>query len=98
MPKGLIKIKDLYLEWSTIVDAPVSFGMTLIELKEYIKDRYGQEGLLELPTRLERLEDKGTSFLDDVSAEDTVAGNRSGEGEACLTLDEIYDRYCQEIP
>jgi len=28
MPRYIIKLEDYYLEWSTVVDAPVTFGAT----------------------------------------------------------------------
>lgn len=33
-----------YLEWSTIVDAPVTFGMTREELATHYRDEYGRAG------------------------------------------------------
>jgi hypothetical protein len=93
MPHYIIKIKDRYLEWSTIVDAPVTYGMTLDELKSYIKSEYGTQGLADLPNRLKRVEGTGTSSF--VSTlQNTLDGNRAGENETTLTIDEIYQKYC----
>ena len=61
MPNYLLKLKDKYFEWSTIVDAPISYGMTLEELLQYIGEKYGQEGMDVLPARLLRLDARGTS-------------------------------------
>lgn len=57
MGRYILKIKDHYLEWSTVVDAPVTFGMLLPEFKEYYRDEYGRDGYRELKHRLERVEE-----------------------------------------
>lgn len=54
-------LKDYYLEWSTIVDAPVTYGMYLEGFKAYYQQEYGRSGMRELPERLKRVEEKGTS-------------------------------------
>ena len=41
-----------YLEWSTIVDAPVTYGMTLAEFRRHYRREYGASGMRELPERL----------------------------------------------
>lgn len=93
MGRGIVKIKDHYLEWSTIVDAPVTFGMSLAELEEHIRYEYGRSGLRDLPERLARVEQYGTSFIG-TSVEDVLRGNRAGPDEQALTADEIYQAYC----
>jgi RNase P/RNase MRP subunit POP5 len=92
MGNPIIKIKDKYFEWSTIVDAPVSRGVTKEELKGYIKRKYGEKGLSELHERLKRVEDKGTSsYVTDL--EGLINCNRAGENEETLTKEEIYNKY-----
>lgn len=51
------------------------------EVEAWIKERYGQEGLDELPKRLERAHYSGTSswVFDDL--EDLLCGYTEGEGE-----------------
>jgi hypothetical protein len=98
MGRMIIKIKDMYLEWSTIFDGPATYGMTLDELEEYIKEEYGNEGLRKLPERLRRVEKFGTSRWPRASVEEVVDSNKAGEGEASLTLDEIYRDYCENRP
>jgi hypothetical protein len=93
MGRGLIKIKDLYFEWSTIVDAPVTWGMTEEELREWTKENLGAEGLRELPERIERVGRKGTSYQGPYNLEDVISGNRAGPQETELSMDEIYIRY-----
>ena len=86
---------DFYLDWSSVVDAPVTFGMTLEELKQYIVYEYGQEGLKELPARLERIEaNDGTSSYVKTSVSGLIAVNRAGKNETRLTYEQMYDWYC----
>ena len=96
MSKCIIKIKDKYFEWSTIVDAPVTYGMDKEELEEYIKSEYGNEGLRKLPERLKRIEEKGTSWVDFTNLEGTIEFNRAGENGKCISKKEIYEKYTQK--
>ncbi len=98
MPHCIIKLKDKYLEWSTIVDAPVTYGLDLDELSAYVKDRYGSEGLDELPARLKRVEEQGTSFHTRCPVAELIKNNRAGEGETCISADAIYHRYVTSRP
>lgn len=92
MARGIIKIKDKYFEWSTVVDAPITYGMNLEQLNEYIKSEYGEEGLRNLPRRLESVEEVGSSFMGD-TLYGTICANRAGDDETTLTEDEIYEKY-----
>lgn len=97
MPKYIIKLSDkeknYYLEWSTIVDAPVSNGMALEEFKSYYKELYGTSSLEDLEKRLERVEQKGTSSLVD-SLKETISNNRAGYREQHLTYKQLIENYC----
>jgi hypothetical protein len=95
MPRAIIKIKDKYFEWSTVVDAPVTNGMTEAELLEYVKERHGSEGLRQLPERLARVRANGTSFHAYGNLDELLKLNRAGDGETCLTKDEIYAKYAK---
>jgi hypothetical protein len=101
MPRFICKITDndqaWYLEWSTVVDAPVTFGMSLENFKEYYKDEYGRQGMEELPQRLERVESKGTSAMLYESLEDLISWNRSGKEGSCLSKQQLIDVYCTRI-
>lgn len=83
------------MEWSTVVDAPVTYGVTLERFKTYYRERYGTEGIKELPERLERVERTGTSDLIGTLA-GLLACNRAGDKEQELTLEQIVERYCPE--
>jgi hypothetical protein len=84
-----------YVEWSSIVDAPITRGMSVDELRAYVKEQYGNEGLRELPARLRRCEIDGTSSLRRESAEEVILCNRAGQGETRLTMAQIVDYYCE---
>lgn len=93
MGSYIVKLEDKYLVWSSTVDAPVTFGMTLDEFREYYKEEHGREGLRELPFRLERVDAKGTSAHDDENANDTIWLNRAGPDETVLHREEIIEFY-----
>ena len=96
MPKGIIKIKDKYFEWSTISDAPTTYSMSLEELHEYIKEEYGNVGLKDLPERLERVEKWGSSFITE-NLNDTIRFNRAGDNEDNISKNKIYEKYAQPV-
>ena len=87
--------KFWYLIWSTVADAPVTYGMTLDELREYIREKEGASGLRDLPERLARCDAHGTSSLIS-SLEGLVECNRAGPGETNLSLEQIVEAYCKE--
>lgn len=94
MGQYIVKLKEHYLVWSSIVDAPISRGMTLTQLKRWTRRAYGQWGMDELPARLERVDRKGTSAMRDTNAVDTIWLNRAGPDESCLTIVGIYRHFC----
>lgn len=93
MPRYIVKIKDLYCEWSTICDAPTTTLDTLEALKIWYREEFGRNGMEGLPARLERVEKQGTSARFALTPEDLMVCNRAGENETKLTLDEIYEKY-----
>lgn len=99
MPRYIVKLsdegKDYYLMWSTIVDAPI-FVSDLEGFKDFYKNEYGNQGMLELEDRLKRVEEKGTSSFDHESAEDTCYFNNAGPGGSRLSLEEIIRFYCRK--
>lgn len=53
---------DLYFEWSTIVDAPLTKGMSLQDFRQYYKEEYGNRGLEEFNRKwISEVEKYGTS-------------------------------------
>ena len=100
MPRYIIKLsdnnKDWYLEWSTIVDAPVTYGMSLVDFKAFYKEEYGNQGMEKLEERLKRVEKQGTSALY-CSVDGLISYNRAGPKESSLSKQEIIDIYCTRI-
>lgn len=99
MPRYIIKLtdknkKDWYLEWSTIVDAPITYGMNMAQLKKYIKEEYGNVGLEDLPKRLERVARKGHSAMWPTSVEKLIAHNRAGHEESSISVKKIIEHFC----
>ncbi len=98
MPTNLIKIKDRYFEWSTVSDSPATWGMTLDDLRRYIQEEYGNIGLNVLPERLKRIDQFGTSCLPNTMLADFLIGNRAGDNEEELDIDQIYKKFTKEKP
>jgi len=103
MGQFILKIKDektnrdYYLEWSTVVDAPVSYGFELEAFREYYRGEYGESAMRELPPRLERVEKYGCSVMDSSdTAESLLKSNRAGEKGRRLTKEQILSRYCRK--
>lgn len=98
MPHYIVKLETpkgpRYLDWSTIVDAPVTYGMTLDDFKAYYRERFGSAGMLELPAHLARVEAKGASALNYESADEVIAFNRAGPNETCLTKAQLIESFC----
>lgn len=99
MPRYIVKLIDTttnipyYLEWSTVVDAPETYGMTLEEFKEYYKEEYGNTGMAALPTRLERVEKFGISaYGENLLA--AIRRNHAGVEGNELSLQDIIKYYC----
>lgn len=90
MPKLVVRTKcdgeTYYLEWSTIVDAPVTYGMTRAEFERYYRREYGRAGLERLPERIKNA----------LPLREVVPLNRAGDNEACLTQREIVDKYIRQ--
>jgi hypothetical protein len=100
MPHYIVKLdtKDgpRYLEWSTVVDAPVTYGMTLDDFTQYWRKEYGAAADRgdRLEARLRDVESKGTDSYSDASVDATIANNRAGAGETCLTKEQLVEYYC----
>lgn len=97
MPTYIIKLDTpvgpRYLDYSTVCDAPITYGMTLDEFKTYYRDEYGRAGAKDLDDRLSRVEAKGTSSHIHANLAALLRSNRAGRGETCLTIEQIVDYY-----
>lgn len=101
MPRYIMKItdqkdnKDYYLEWSSVVDAPVTYGADLKTFKEYYEKEYGRSSMDSLNDRLERVEKQGTSCSLGSTLDEMISYNRAGENETTITKEQILDKYCR---
>ena len=105
MPRFIIRMEkdgdERYLEWSTVVDSPVTYGMTFDEFLAYYRDEYGassMDGLLGEHGRMSRVRENGTSERGATSVHDTIAHNRAGEDETHLDYDGIWQQYVLDRP
>jgi len=96
MGQHIIKLDGQYLIWSTVVDAPITYGMTLAELREWIRIEHGRAGLRLLPRRLAHVAERGTSSMIEKSVDDVIAHNRAGPDERTLTRAELIRTYCRQ--
>lgn len=93
--------KDYYLMWSTIVDAPVTYGMSKEEMLVWYKEEYGNHGIESLTEYdWKRVEENGTMYYGRVTLDEIISNNRAGKDETCLTKEQILEWYCikQEDP
>jgi hypothetical protein len=97
MGRGFIKLndgeRDWYFEWSTVVDAPTTLGLSRDEMSAYVLDEYGERSHEWWPRSLERLDRYGLSALRLKDPREMFEGNRAGAGESCLSPDEIIACY-----
>lgn len=92
MGRAIIKINDLYFEWSTVVDAPVTYGMSLDQLRAYVKEETGRQGLEQLERDLSGIDKTGSQYHY-TSLKEVISSNRAGPKERKLTKQQIYDTY-----
>lgn len=98
MARGIVKLADdFYVEWSTVVDAPVTYGMTRKEMFDYIVSEYNtpKEGV---ESRMARVDANGTSFYGYENANELISFNKAGPNESCLTLAELIAEYTYKYP
>jgi hypothetical protein len=106
MPRYLIKLTDpdnpwdwRVMEWSTVVDAPVTYGLTVAEAERLheVDPRYSDCVFHE---RLYRMHTKGHSNMvfDPEGPDARVACNRAGPDEESLDRRQIWKRYVVERP
>lgn len=97
MGHSILKIqkddKELYLIWSSIVDGPVTVGLTFDEMKTELIKRYGQNGWdFTFKQMLNNAKEFGASSREDPAS--FIYCNRAGANESELTLDEISEVFC----
>lgn len=83
-----------YAEWSTIIDAPVTYLLTRAMFEESYREEYGAKGMERFHNSLERADVHGTScFPVPRSLADVIRGNHAGDNGAGLTEDQIWQQY-----
>lgn len=91
--------KDYFLEWSTIVDGFVTYGMPIEQFREYYQYTYGVTGLKSFEeVLLPRVELNGNSSLMYKNNDWIEQFNHCGEDDKQLTMEEILENYCRNIP
>jgi len=94
MSRIIIQLKDFYLEWSSIVHAPITFGMNKKEFELYHHDEYSANGHWDFRERMKRVTEAGTSSHHGMTVKEVISNNHAGPEETELTFDEIYQAYC----
>ena len=89
MSNYLVKLDKYIVEWSTIVDGPLTEPLTRKQMIEHLQVEYGREGTRDLEERLKRLDEKGTSSMFDKDARSAVAGNRAGPNESEISYEDL---------
>lgn len=94
MAKAIVKLADdKYVEWSSVVDAPVSCVMSRKDMREYLHETYGMASVAGNLERLDRADEHGTSFHTPTPASAVAGFNRAGPNETKLSLEEIIKQY-----
>lgn len=94
MGRCIVKLGSKYVEWSTFVDAPVTYGLTAEQLEVHIRHEHGENGIRQHAERMARVEATGTSWLgSQETAETFVLCNRAGPGEAELSYADLCALY-----
>jgi len=87
--------RDRYFVWSTVTDAPSTYGMTERECVEWFSFNNNIRGFGHAAGLMALARKSGTtSSL--LSLDDIDYWNRAGHSETRLSLDEIYRIYCEE--
>lgn len=98
MGKAIIKIKDKLFLWSTIVDAPVTYGLTPEEMEEVFIEDAVEKAKQDFKSSMKSVDQKGHAFNPfpgKNTVKDIVSLNRAGPDETRLTMEEIYEAYAE---
>jgi len=88
MGKPIFILDGKFFVWSTVLDTPITPGLTMGQLEEFIFSEEGEIGLATLPARLDRVAEKGTSSQEHDSVEDLLFLNCMGQKGGRLPVDE----------
>jgi hypothetical protein len=87
MARTIAEFGGKYLEWSSVVDAPVTYLMSREEFLTYLTEEYGRAGVLDFETRMARVDAQGTSSKLGTTKESLLSFNRAGPDESCITTE-----------
>lgn len=89
MPRYTLKLtdkdKEYYLLWSSVVDAPLTSGMSYDKYVRWYRYEYGEKALQEWL--------QGTR--NQISEEEVLEYNRAGDNESQLDKEGLLDLYCR---
>lgn len=92
MPNYIVHHNGAYNFYTTIADgACYESALTIEQVTEIVQREAGEEGLRQLPYRLQRAQQHGCSSGESLA--DTLVCNRAGENESELTEQEFIDRF-----
>jgi hypothetical protein len=98
MPNYIIHKDGAYNFYTTITEgACYQEALTLEEVHDITRQQYGEEGLKELPARLERAHRTGCSGHD-WTLDDCIESNRQGSSETTMPREEFIRRYLTLSP
>jgi len=86
--KSTPEIENCYLIYSTIVDAPITYGATKKQIRNWYKKEYGRQGLEGMDNRFEKAENKDWVMR-------VIALNRAGENGKHLSYKKMTEHYCK---
>lgn len=95
MSRPIFKLDDLYGEWSSVADAPISPLLPIDEFRKHYAAEYGVDSLTYkgLEERLRRTDAHGTSYRNPMTADELIECNRAGDDEKHLSREELIAHY-----
>jgi len=93
MGRGIVKLgPNQYVDWSTVIDAPVSYVLTADEMIERRIRQAKKEAEESTREALERADRTGTSYLG-ITGVKVIDDNRAGEDESKLTREQLIEKF-----
>lgn len=95
MARGIIHYNGVYNVWSTVVDSPLFVsGFTRRMIEQWAQEEYGNQGLKDLPARLELAHKQGTDDTGPgLTLDDLIEVNRAGPNESHMSKDDFLKKF-----